>query len=131
MRQVSPTQATESLRIGADISGYGNAMSDSMNGASPAPALSVVDVVAVNRFELLLDGERIGFADYFVDASGYYVFPHVEIEPKHGGRGLGGVLVRGALDAMRQRNAKIVPRCPFVVAWVDAHPRYADLVAAN
>ena len=108
-------------------------MADPMKGVSDpaAPVLTVVDAVALSRFELLFDGQRIGFADYFVDASGLFVFPHVEIDPSHGGHGFGGVLVRGSLDSMRQRNAQIVPRCPFVAAWVSAHPDYADLVGSS
>jgi uncharacterized protein len=33
------------------------------------------------------------------------------------------------LDEMRRRGLKIVPRCPFVSAYLAKHPEYRDLVA--
>ncbi len=104
-------------------------MSDAQSISVGDPSFAVVDVPELTRFELLLDGQRIGLADYVVDAAGNYVFPHVEIDPAFGGRGYGGVLVRAAMDAMRQRDARVVAVCPFVVSWLDQHREYADLVA--
>jgi uncharacterized protein len=37
--------------------------------------------------------------------------------------------VRGALDDVRTKGAKIVARCPFVARFVREHPDYADLLA--
>ena len=35
------------------------------------------------------------------------------------------------MDAMRAEHARIVPLCPFVAAWIDGHPDYAELVDAD
>ena len=47
-----------------------------------------------------------------------------------GGHGLGGTLVRGALDDVRARGGSVVPLCPFVRGWIDRHPEYQDLLSA-
>ena len=63
-----------------------------------------------------------------VSHGGRLVFTHTEIGQAFGGRGLGGVLAAGALDAVRAEGARAVPLCPFVAAYIDKHPAYADLV---
>ncbi len=47
-----------------------------------------------------------------------------------GGKGVGSKLVQGALDQVRAAGLKLIPQCPFVKAWIDKHPDYADLVKA-
>lgn len=53
------------------------------------------------------------------------VFTHTEVPPEDEGKGIGGRLVRVALDDTRRRGLKIVPACSFVVAFVRRHPEYA------
>ena len=53
------------------------------------------------------------------------IFTHTEVPPKDEGKGIGGRLVRAALDDTRRRGLKIVPACSFVVAFVRRHPEYA------
>ena len=79
------------------------------------------------RFTIALDGQDIGFAEY-VMKGGRYLFVHTEIDPEFGGRGLGTILARDAMDVVRQERAHIVPLCPFIAHWIDEHPDYADLV---
>ena len=38
-------------------------------------------------------------------------------------------LVRGALEAVRARGLKVVPRCDFVRAYMAKHPEFGDLLA--
>lgn len=45
------------------------------------------------------------------------------------GKGLAGDLVRTALDKARSLNKKIIPSCSYVVAFLNRHPNYNDLVA--
>jgi hypothetical protein len=54
---------------------------------------------------------------------------HTETPVAARGRGLASQLVAGVLDEMRRRGLKIVPRCPFVSAYLAKHPEYRDLVA--
>jgi uncharacterized protein len=82
-----------------------------------------------SRYELVADGDVIGFADYRDDGTNL-VFPHTVIKPEHRGRGNGDVLVAGALDDVRQQGRKVVPTCWFVREFIELHPDYADLLAS-
>ncbi len=91
-------------------------------------ATEVRDNPQRNRYELVVDGEVVGVADY--DGEGdVLVFPHTEIEPARRGSGLGAELVRGALDDVRRRGRRVVPSCWYVAQFIDEHPEYADLRA--
>lgn len=76
------------------------------------------------RYELVEDGEVIGFAAYQEVAGDRIVFTHTEVDPKVGGRGLGTQLVAGALEDARDRGQAIVPICPFVARYVHAHREF-------
>ena len=82
-----------------------------------------------SRYELLVDDRLTGVADY-EDTGDFLVFFHTEVVADERGRGLGGALVRGALDDVRRQGRTIVPRCPFVAHFVDEHPGYRDLLSA-
>ncbi len=82
-----------------------------------------------SRYELLVDGEVAGVADYR-EAGDRLVFPHTEIASRLRGQGLGDILVREALDDVRETGRQIVPRCWFVAEFIGEHPEYGDLVAA-
>lgn len=66
-----------------------------------------------SRYELRLDGELVGIADY-EDRDGDRLFTHTEISPSVGGRGLGSTLVEFALDDTEAAGKRIVPVCSFV-----------------
>jgi predicted GNAT family acetyltransferase len=83
---------------------------------------------AQSRYELLLDGQVVGLAE-FRDDGDRLVFPHTVIDAPLRGRGLGDVLVKGALDDVRARGERVVPTCWFVAEYIDSHREYADLVA--
>ena len=87
----------------------------------------VVHVLGRHRFEVRVDGEVAGFAEYVVKG-GRYFFVHTEIARGHEGLGLGSILARGALDEMRRLDAPVVPLCPFIAGWIERHPEYGDLV---
>jgi uncharacterized protein len=89
---------------------------------------TVQDNPARHRFELLLDGEIAGFADYR-EHDGAVMIVHGEVDRAHRGRGLGSILARQTLDALRERGEKVIPSCPFFAQYVADHPEYNDLVA--
>jgi hypothetical protein len=82
-----------------------------------------------SRYELLVDGELVGVADYRIDGA-RIVFSHTEITRAKRGQGLGARLVRGALDDVRTTGRDVVPVCSFVRAFIEANEEYADLRAA-
>ncbi|RBY74727.1 GNAT family N-acetyltransferase [Geodermatophilus sp. TF02-6] len=91
--------------------------------------LTVRDVPESDRYEVR-DGDRVlGLAAYRRDGD-RVVFTHTEVDPGAEGSGVGGTLARGALDDVRARGLRAVPRCSFIRGWIERHPDYADLVAS-
>ena len=82
---------------------------------------------ARHRYELLLDGQVGGFADYR-ERDGAVVVLHSEVDRAHRGQGLGGILAGGTLDALRGQGRKVVPACPFFARYVADHPEYGSIV---
>jgi predicted GNAT family acetyltransferase len=89
----------------------------------------VVNDASMNRYELLVDGDAVGFADYQL-RDNTIVFTHTEIDPARRERGMGGELARGALNLVRaETDYRVVASCPFMSAWIAGHPDYQDLLA--
>ena len=82
---------------------------------------------ARRRFELET-GEGTAILTYEREA-GIATFTHTIVPEAMEGRGIGSRLVRTGLDWARAEGLKVVPRCPFVAAWIERHPDYRDLVA--
>ncbi|ROR92938.1 GNAT family N-acetyltransferase [Nocardioides aurantiacus] len=79
-----------------------------------------------SRWEVRVDDQLVGFAAY-QRTPDEIVFTHTEIDDGHEGEGLGGHLVRAALDDVRAEGLKALPICPFVQAFLDRHEDYQDL----
>ena len=80
-----------------------------------------------SRYEVHLDGRRVGLADYY-ERDDVVVIPHTETLPEFGGRGLAGKLVRFALDDIAAQGKRVDPACPFVAAYIRRNPEYSDLL---
>ena len=79
-----------------------------------------------SRYELVLDGEVVGIAD-FVMVDDVMVLPHTVIDPDRRGQGLGELLVAGVLADATERGNAVDPRCWFVREYLDRHPDAADV----
>jgi predicted GNAT family acetyltransferase len=90
-------------------------------------ATDVADAPARSRYEVTVDGELAGFAQYR-DVEGARVFTHTEVFDAFEGEGVGSALARDALDDVRREGRRLVALCPFVAAYIDHHDEYADLV---
>ena len=88
---------------------------------------TVVDNPAELRYELRVGDEVVGQIRYATEP-GLVVLVHTDVAEAIEGKGLGSVLVRGALEDLRARGLRVVPVCPFVAAYIRRHPEYADLV---
>jgi uncharacterized protein len=89
---------------------------------------AVTDNSAAARYEITVDGRRAGFVTYRT-SPGVITFLHAEVDPELEGQGLGSRLVADALDDARSRGLGVRPVCPFVAAFIERNPGYADLVA--
>ncbi len=81
---------------------------------------------AHHRYELDVDGHTA--ATYYKTADGVITFIHTEVPPELGGKGIGSRLIKGALDQVRSDGLKVIAECPFVKAYIEKHPEYADLL---
>jgi hypothetical protein len=90
-------------------------------------ATDVQDATDRSRYEVTVDGELAGFAEYS-DLDGARVFTHTEVFDAFEGHGVGSALARGALDDVRRSGRRLVALCPFVAAYIEHHEEDADLV---
>jgi uncharacterized protein len=96
--------------------------------STTAPEISVADKPARQRFEIRVDGELAGFAEYR-RSRGLIAFIHTLIDPRFEGHGLGTRLVTDALNQVRGDGLAVLPFCPFVRAFMASHSaEYLDLV---
>ena len=86
----------------------------------------IVNNKAKHRYELAVEGHIA--ATYYSIADGVITFIHTEVPPELGGKGIGSKLIKGALDRVRAGGLKVIAQCPFVKAYIDKHPDYADLL---
>ncbi len=93
----------------------------------PATA-TVTDHREQSRFEIHVDGELAGFADYR-RREDLVVFTHVEVDDALEGEGIGSQLARAALDSARDAGLGVDPACPFMAEYIKRHADdYLDLV---
>lgn len=94
-------------------------------------SVDITDDPAQNRYEIRVDGELAGVAEYR-RAGGLVHFTHTEIADAFGGRGLARQLVEAALTATRAAGEQAMPHCPYVrKVMAEAPDRWLDLVPAD
>jgi uncharacterized protein len=87
---------------------------------------AVRDNKALSRFELDAGGVT-AFMNYRL-AGNVIRLEHTETPPQARGRGIASQLTAAVLEIVRKRGLKVVPRCPFVRAYLTQHPEFNDLV---
>jgi uncharacterized protein len=88
---------------------------------------SVRDNIALSRFELDADGVT-AFMNYRFYGD-VISLEHTETPPQARGHGIASQLTAGVFEIARKRGLKVVPRCPFVRAYLGQHPEFSDLLA--
>ena len=91
--------------------------------------MTVRDNPELRRYEAIVDGKLAGSILYR-EREDELVLVHTEVEEEFEGQGIGSRLVAATLDDIRARGLRMRPFCPFVKAYVERHPEYADLIAA-
>jgi predicted GNAT family acetyltransferase len=95
---------------------------------SPAPP-AVVDVPDESRFVARGPG-AVAELQYHLNGS-RLVLIHTEVPDALSGHGLGGRLVRAALDRAEREGLTVVPWCPFARRWLHEHPDEAARVTVD
>ncbi len=53
---------------------------------------------------------------------------HTVVPPEEQNQEVGSQLVEHVLGYAREHDKEIIPSCPFVRSWLEAHPEYHDLI---
>jgi predicted GNAT family acetyltransferase len=80
----------------------------------------IVDNPLAGRLEFR-DAEHLAELVYRIDGK-RLVLVHTGVPDELGGRGLGGELVRAALDKARAEDLVVDPQCAFARSWLREHP---------
>jgi len=83
--------------------------------------------VAQHRFEIHFP-EGIATLKYHYDAAGRLNLDHTGVPPAQQHHGVAARLAETALDFAKAQNLKVVPVCPYVIAYLKEHPEFAPLV---
>ena len=94
-----------------------------MSDGPVSDASEITDNEAESRLELRA-GDRLAKLPYRRNGR-RLVLIHTE------GRGIGGALVRAAIDRAAQDAMTIVPLCPFARSWLQRHPDAASRVTID
>ena len=87
---------------------------------SDAPGAT--DNQAAARFEYAADGQFALLA--YRLRGNRLVLIHTETPAGPEGRGIGGALVRAAVDRAQQDGLTVVPLCPFAQGWLERIPTW-------
>lgn len=89
-------------------------------------AVSVHDNPAAGRYEARVDGQLAVIT--YERSDDRITFIHTGVPPTLEGRGIASTMAYVALEEARTAGLAVIPRCPFVAAYIRRHPVYADLV---
>jgi predicted GNAT family acetyltransferase len=83
------------------------------------------------RFELELGEGKTAFIQYAEAGEGVVELMHTEVPEEFEGKGIGGRLVKGTFELLREENLQMVPTCRFVAVYLQRHPEYQSLAAST
>jgi hypothetical protein len=81
------------------------------------------------RFVLREDGHEAELT-YLLDGP-RFTLDHTRVPEELGGRGVGGTLVRAAVERAAADGLVVVPQCPFARRWLEQHPDVAATVTVD
>lgn len=91
--------------------------------------LNIVDNPPAHRFETTVDGHRAELV--YRRVGDRLVLVHTGVPDELEGRGIGGALVREAINAAREQQLTVVPNCDFARGWLERHPDVASEVTVD
>lgn len=93
--------------------------------------VSVVDNVDFSRFDLRVDDQLVGILSY-TDCDGpALALMHTVVKEEFGDHGWAAVLVREALEALRDNDVPVIPVCTYVQRFLANNTEFLDMVAAD
>jgi predicted GNAT family acetyltransferase len=98
-----------------------------MSDSATPPA--VRDDPEHSRFVLEQDGNEAELV--YIRHPGQLILAHTEVPDALGGRGIGGRLVRAAIERAAAEGLTVVPWCPFARRWLREHDDVAQTVTMD
>lgn len=95
-------------------------------GGDAATQPEVEDRPEERRLVIDLEGSEAELT--YRHGPGRLTLVHTGVPEALNGRGLGGLLVRSALDKARREGLTVAPWCPFARRWIEEHPEEASTV---
>jgi predicted GNAT family acetyltransferase len=95
----------------------------------PADDAPVVDDAAGSRF-VIREGNAVAELIYARQGD-RLILVHTGVPEAWGGRGIGGRLVRAALNGAKAEGLTVVPWCPYARHWLHEHPDDAATVSID
>ena len=89
--------------------------------------IEVRDNTVAQRYEVEMGGQT-AVLEYRREP-GRITLIHTGVPQALEGHGIAAALARTALDDARASGLAVVPRCPYVQAYIRRHPDYASLVS--
>jgi len=88
--------------------------------------VEIVDEERRSRYVTRVDGSEAELV--YRRRGSRVVLVHTGVPDELEGRGLGGALVRFAVEDARRRGETVVVQCPFARTWLRRHPEVAEQV---
>ena len=89
--------------------------------------ISIVFEDNCNRSTAYIDEKQIGECEYSVSGN-VWTITHTGVRPEYGGRGIAKKLVLKVIEAARNQNVKIVPRCSYADKLMSGKEEYRDVL---
>jgi predicted GNAT family acetyltransferase len=94
--------------------------------STDANEVIVINNEAAQRFEIQIE-KFLAVAQYERDGT-KIIFTHTIVPRALEGHGIASKLIQTALQTAREQHLSVVPLCPFVVAYLQRHQEYLDIV---
>lgn len=80
------------------------------------------------KFFVKEDGKRLAELAYFKATAHKMNIYHTEVSEQLRGKGVGGDLVKAAVDLARENDMKIVASCPYAKKMIERSAEYRELL---
>ena len=74
------------------------------------------------------NGVEAGHMNYRWEGSDKIIIGHTETSPDFAGKGVGKILVMEVVRVAREKNLRIIPKCPFAKSVFEKTPEIQDVL---
>jgi predicted GNAT family acetyltransferase len=93
------------------------------------PELEVIDVSERSRYEATIEGEEaLAALLEYRRSERWMALLHTEVQDGFEGRGIGSQMATAVFADARARDLKIIPKCPFILRWLERHSEQHDVL---